>query len=182
MSVLVDGIGEVVTNTPEGAGPLGVLRDAAVVFDGDRVAWVGPSAAAPEADTRVDAGGRAALPGFVDSHAHLVFAGDRAGEFAARMAGRPYRAGGIASTVAATRAASDEQLRATVRRLAAELRAQGTTTFECKSGYGLTATDELRCLRIAGEATDEVTFLGAHVVPPEYRDDVDGYVALVCTG
>ena len=106
------------------------------------VAWTGPADRAPAADAVVDAGGRTVLPGFVDSHAHLVFAGERSAEFAARMAGHPYQAGGILTTVAATRAASDTALRANLRRLAAEMLRQGTTTFECKSGYGLTVPDE----------------------------------------
>ena len=120
------------------------------------------------------------LPGFVDSHAHLVFAGERGAEFAARMAGQPYTAGGIASTVASTRAASDVTLRAGVRRLADEMTRQGTTTFECKSGYGLTVRDEARSVMLAAEVTPEVTFLGAHVVPPEYAGDPAGYLDLVC--
>jgi imidazolonepropionase len=128
----------------------------------------------------VDAGGRAVLPGFVDSHAHLVFAGERGAEFAARMAGLPYSAGGIAGTVAATRAASDADLRANLARLAAEMLAQGTTTFECKSGYGLTVADEARSLALAAEVTAEVTYLGAHVVPAEFAADPAGYVDLVC--
>jgi imidazolonepropionase len=120
------------------------------------------------------------LPGFVDSHAHLVFAGERGAEFAARMAGTPYQAGGIRATVAATRAAPDEQLRANLARLAAELLCQGTTTFECKSGYGLTVADEARCVALAAEFTPEVTYLGAHVVPPEFDADPAGYVELAC--
>ena len=128
----------------------------------------------------VDAAGRAVLPGFVDSHAHLVFDGERGAEFAARMAGQPYAAGGIRSTVAATRAASDERLRANLHRLAAELLTQGSTTFECKSGYGLTVTDEARSVALAAEVTPEVTYLGAHVVPPEFDGDPGGYVDLVC--
>jgi imidazolonepropionase len=128
----------------------------------------------------VDAGGRAVLPGFVDSHAHLVFSGERSAEFAARMAGRPYQAGGILVTVTATRAAPDAELRANLRRLAAEMLRQGTTTFECKSGYGLTVADEARALALAAEVTPEVTFLGAHVVPPEFKADPAGYVDLVC--
>jgi imidazolonepropionase len=181
-AVLIDRIGELVTNSPaHGAGPLGVLADAALVLDGPAVAWVGPAAAAPAADSRVDAGGAAVLPGFVDSHAHLVFAGDRATEFAARMAGQPYEAGGIRTTVAATRAASDQALRANLRRLVAEALAQGTTTIECKSGYGLTVADEARSVALAREATPEATFLGAHVVPPEFAADPAGYVELVRT-
>ncbi len=182
MSILLDGIGELVTNSPaHGDGPLGRIRDAALVVDGGRVAWVGASGLAPAADERVEAGGRAAIPGFVDSHAHLVFAGDRATEFAARMSGQPYAAGGIRTTVAATRAASDGELRANLRRLAAEALATGTTTIECKSGYGLTVVDEARSVALAAEVTAEVTFLGAHVVPAEYAGDPDGYVDLVRT-
>ena len=120
------------------------------------------------------------LPGFVDSHAHLVFAGERSAEFAARMAGRPYQAGGIRSTVAATRAAPDALLRANLAALAAEMLSQGTTTLECKTGYGLTVADEGRSARLAAEVTPEVTFLGAHVVPAEYAADPDGYLDLVC--
>ncbi len=127
----------------------------------------------------VDARGRAVIPGFVDSHTHLVFGGDRADEFAARMAGRRYEAGGIRSTVAATRAASDEELRGRLAAFVDELHAQGTTTFEVKSGYGLSVTDEERLVRLAREVTEEVTFLGAHVVPAEYAGDRDAYVELV---
>jgi len=179
-SLLVDGIGELVTNSPHGDGPLGLRHDAALVIVDGRIVWVGDTRQAPAADRRLDAGGAAVLPGFVDSHAHLVFAGDRAGEFAARMAGQPYTGGGIRTTVAATRAASDDVLRAGVARLVGEALRQGTTTIEIKSGYGLTVTDELRCLRIAAEFTEETTFLGAHTVPAEYASDPDGYVDLVC--
>ena len=127
----------------------------------------------------VDLGGRAVVPGFVDSHAHLVFAGDRAAEFEARMRGIPYDTGGIATTVAATRAASDEELLARAARLVGEMRRQGTTTVEVKSGYGLTVRDEARCLAVASRLTPETTFLGAHVVPPEHAADPDAYVDLV---
>ncbi|MEU8875908.1 imidazolonepropionase [Streptomyces javensis] len=173
-------IATLVTNDPSlGEGPLGLIRDAAVVIDGDRIAWVGESSKAPATDNRVDAGGRAAIPGFVDSHSHLVFAGDRTEEFNARMSGRPYSAGGIRTTVAATRAASNNVLHANVGRYVAEARHQGTTTVEIKSGYGLTSQDEARALTIAGAHTDEVTFLGAHIVAPEFADDPAGYVDLV---
>ncbi|MFI5927254.1 imidazolonepropionase [Micromonospora sp. NPDC051543] len=178
-SLLVDNIGELVTNGV-GADPLGIRRRAAVLVEEDRVAWVGPAAYAPAADHRIDVGGAAVLPGFVDSHAHLVFAGDRAGEFAARMAGEPYTGGGIRTTVGATRAATDDELRTTVRRLRGEALRQGTTTMEIKSGYGLNVADEARSLRIAAETSSETTFLGAHVVPAEYADRPDDYVGLVC--
>ncbi len=179
MSTLVTGIAELVTNDPRFDGDLGVVEDAAVVVEGGRVAWVGRAAHAPAADRAVDVGGRAVIPGFVDSHAHLVFDGDRATEFEARMAGLAYDGGGIATTVAATRAADDDTLRATLTRLVAEMRRQGTTTVEVKSGYGLTVADEERSLRLAREVTDEVTFLGAHVVPPEFRGRERDYVDLV---
>jgi imidazolonepropionase len=180
MSTLVTGMGELVTNDPElGTGPLGLLLDAALVIDSGVVAWVGSSAAAPAADARIDVEGRAVLPGFVDSHTHLVFAGERSAEFEARMSGQPYDGGGIASTVAATRDAGEDTLRARLCALIAELQAQGTATVEIKSGYGLSVADEERALRLAREVTDETTFLGAHVVPPEYRGRTDDYVALV---
>ncbi|MGX1701946.1 imidazolonepropionase, partial [Microbacterium sp. NPDC055357] len=141
-----------------------------------------PQSRPPAAVSRstVDAGGRAVIPGFVDSHTHLVFGGDRADEFEARMTGVPYAAGGIRRTVAATRAATDDELRARLAGFADELHAQGTTTFEVKTGYGLSVHDEERLARIAAEMTDEVTFLGAHVVPAEFADDRDAYVDLVC--
>lgn len=174
-STLVTHIGELVTNDPE----LGVRSDAALVAEAGLVTWVGDASEAPAADEVVDAGGRAVIPGFVDSHSHLVFAGDRAQEFRARMAGESYAAGGIRTTVAATRAATDDELTAGVARHVEEMRRQGTTTVEIKSGYGLSVDDEARSLRIARGFTDETTFLGAHVVPPEYADDPAGYVALV---
>ncbi|HXP55236.1 MAG TPA: imidazolonepropionase [Streptosporangiaceae bacterium] len=186
VSTLITNIGELVTNAPAGRDPAGGPGEfvsqsgAALVIDEGRVAWTGPAGQAPAADEIVDASGRAVLPGFVDSHAHLVFAGERGDEFAARMAGQPYEAGGIRTTVAATRAATDVTLRANLRRLAGEMGRQGTTTFECKSGYGLTVPDEARSLMLAAEVTPEATYLGAHVVPPEYAGDRDGYIDLVC--
>ncbi|MFV0320257.1 MAG: imidazolonepropionase [Microbacterium sp.] len=179
-TTLLTNIGELTTNVAADGDPCGTLHDAAVLIEGDRIAWVGGAAAAPTGDTTLDAGGHAVIPGFVDSHTHLVFAGDRAPEFAARMAGQPYAAGGIRTTVAATRAASDDELRANLTRLTAELHRQGTTTFEVKTGYGLTVADEERLARIAAEVTPEVTLLGAHVVPAEYADDRAAYVDLVC--
>ncbi|SEG93698.1 imidazolonepropionase [Actinacidiphila yanglinensis] len=182
VSTAITDIGSLITNDPSltsADNPLGLVRDAAVVIEGDRVVWTGATSKAPPTDNRVDAGGRALLPGFVDSHAHLVFAGDRGPEFAARMSGRPYSAGGIRTTVAATRAASDAELDGNLARLIAEARRQGTTTVETKSGYGLTVEDEARALRIAAERTPETTYLGAHVVAPEYAGDPAGYVDLV---
>ena len=181
--LLLDNIGSLVTNDPGlGEGPLGLLRDAAVIFEGGVVAWAGARSQVPGGtDTRVDAEGRAVIPGFVDSHAHLIFAGDRTAEFAARMSGQRYSAGGIRTTVSATRAASADVLRSNTGRLVAEALRSGTTTIECKSGYGLTVDDEARCLEVAGEFTEEVTFLGAHVVPPEYAGHPDDYVELVRT-
>ncbi|MFD5106126.1 imidazolonepropionase [Streptomyces cinereoruber] len=174
-------IASLVTNDPSlgDRSFLGLIQDAAVVVEGDRVVWVGESSKAPATDNRVDAAGRAVIPGFVDSHSHLVFAGDRTAEFNARMSGQPYEAGGIRTTVAATRAASDEALSANVAHYLREALAQGTTTFETKSGYGLTVEDEARALRIAAEHTDEVTYLGAHIVSPDYADDPAAYVDLV---
>ena len=153
-STLITGIGELTTNDgePDGdkPGAFAAMSNAALVIAEGKVAWTGPAARAPAADAVVDVAGRAVLPGFVDSHAHLVFAGERSAEFAARMAGRPYRAGGILVTVEATRAASDAVLRANLRRLVTEMLRQGTTTFECKSGYGLTVADEARAARHRG--------------------------------
>lgn len=179
-STALTGIGSLVTNDPSlGEGPLGLMADAAVVIADGRVIWVGRDAECGPADAAIDLGGRAVLPGFVDSHAHPVFAGDRAAEFAARMRGEPYAAGGIRTTVAATREASDDGLRAGLVRLAAEFRRSGITTFEAKSGYGLTVHDEARSLRLAREQTSETTYLGAHVLPDEFAGRPDDYVSLV---
>lgn len=176
------GIGHLVTNDPTRDGtPLGIVRDAGLVADTRGVVtWVGPAReVADHCDAApVDVGGRAVIPGFVDSHTHLVFAGDRAGEFAARMAGTPYTAGGIRTTMAATRAASDADLTRNAQRLAHEALRHGTTTIEVKSGYGLSVHDEARSLRVAREITTETTFLGAHVVPPD--TSADDYVDTVC--
>lgn len=191
-TLFLHGIGLLVTNDPHARGalegdPLGAVPDAALIARDGEVIWAGPQAdAAPQVARllqgdveRVDAGGRAIIPGFVDSHTHVAFAGDRSAEFVARMAGERYAAGGIRSTMAATRAATDEQLRATLQRFERELASQGTTTFEVKTGYGLDVENEERLARLAREVTDEVTFLGAHVVPPEFADDRDAYVDLV---
>lgn len=179
-AILIDNIGELTTNDPAiGAGIGGRLSDAAVVIVGDRIAWVGPASEAPAADERVDAAGRAVLPGWVDSHTHMVFAGDRTAEFEARMAGEGYAAGGINVTVNATRAASDAELGANLGRLVGEALRDGTTTMETKTGYGLTVEDEVRSARVAASQVDAVTFLGAHLVPAgadpaEYLDLVTG--------
>ncbi|WP_406106099.1 imidazolonepropionase [Streptomyces sp. NBC_01003] len=179
-TTVITNIGSLVTNDPaQGDSPLGLVENAAVVIEDDRIAWVGPQAKAPAADATHDAEGRAVIPGFVDSHSHLVFAGDRTQEFNARMSGRSYSAGGIRTTVAATRAATDAELEANLVHYLAEALRQGTTTFETKSGYGLTVEDEARALRIAARHTDEVTYLGAHIVSPDYADDPAAYVALV---
>ncbi|CAM5623791.1 imidazolonepropionase [Streptomyces avidinii] len=177
----ITNIGSLVTNDPAAGdgSPLGLIENAAVVIDGETVAWVGPAAKAPAADESFDAQGRAVIPGFVDSHSHLVFAGDRTQEFNARMSGRAYSAGGIRTTVAATRAATDAELEANLVRHLDEARRQGTTTFETKSGYGLTVADEARALRIAAAHTEEVTYLGAHIVSPDFAEDPAAYVDLV---
>jgi imidazolonepropionase len=167
------GIGLLYTADPEREE----IEDAALVLQDEVVAWIGPAAAAPPADELVDVEGRAVIPGFVDSHAHLVFAGDRTAEFAARMAGERYSAGGIRTTVAATRGASVPELVINTATLISEMVMQGTTTFEIKSGYGLTVEAERRSLEIAGQFTTETTFLGAHVVPPECT--ADDYVRTV---
>lgn len=185
-ATLLTNIGELVTNDPEhGDDVLGIRNDAALVIEDGRIRWIGPATQAPEADRRQDVGGRSVIPGFVDSHSHLVFAGDRSAEFAARMTGTPYDGGGIAVTMRATREATDEELRELVAHRVAEMRVQGTTTVEIKSGYGLNVEQERRALLIAGEFTTETTFLGAHVVPTgvdrrEYVDLVKGAMLDAC--
>ncbi|MFZ2057625.1 MAG: imidazolonepropionase [Acidimicrobiales bacterium] len=179
-SLLVRDIGLLVTNRPGlGEGALGVLRDVDLVVEDGTVAWIGGARTSPAADEMLDAAGRCVVPGFVDSHTHLVFAGDRVEEFTARMAGTRYDTGGISATVAATRSAPQGVLMESAAKLAREAEAQGTTTLETKSGYGLTVADESRCLEVAGTIAEEVTFLGAHVVAPEYRGREQDYVALV---
>ncbi len=178
-TTVIDHIGLLVTNDPAlGHGPLGIVRDASVVIDGSQVISIGP--AGQTADERIDAEGRCVIPGFVDSHSHLVFAGDRSEEFAARMAGAPYAAGGIRDTVRATAEASDAELARVVSARRAEALRAGITTIEIKSGYGLTPAAESRALRLARTFTDDTTFLGAHVVPHEFTGRADDYVALVC--
>ncbi|WP_336711582.1 amidohydrolase family protein [Arthrobacter sp. USHLN218] len=178
-STLIINIGELATVDPA-CGAEGVLRNAAVVLEGERISWIGPAADAPDADSRLDAEGRALLPGWVDSHTHLVFAGDRTAEFEARMAGQDYAAGGIAVTVAATREASDYDLTRLLLGRAAEAVAGGTTYLETKTGYGLSVEQEARSARIASTVADQVTYLGAHLVPAGM--DADEYADLVCGG
>ena len=179
-TTVLDDIGLLVTNDPTaGEGALGLLRNASVVFEGERIVSIGP--AGQVADQRIDAGGRCVIPGFVDSHTHLVFAGDRGDEFAARMAGRPYEAGGIKVSVAATRAADNDELSRLTAARRDEARRAGITTVEIKSGYGLDAHHEARCLHVAQGFTHDTTFLGAHVVPAEFEGRADDYVHHVCT-
>ncbi|RAX15043.1 imidazolonepropionase [Pseudarthrobacter sp. AG30] len=174
MSTLITNIAELMTQDLEHR----VLRDAAVVVDGERIAWIGAAADAPAADDAVDAGGRAMLPGWVDSHSHLLFAGDRTAEFEARMAGEAYAAGGIAVTMNATRATSDFDLTRLAMGRVAEAASQGTTYLETKTGYGLDIENEARSARIASTVADQVTYLGAHLVPA--GQDAEAYTDLVC--
>jgi imidazolonepropionase len=178
-TLALDNIGLLVTNDPAlGEGPLGVVRDASVVFEDGRVAAVQPRGAL--ADRRLDAGQRCVIPGFVDSHTHLVFAGDRAEEFAARMAGADYVPGGIWDTVTRTRAADDSELRELAAARRREALRAGITHIEIKSGYALEVAGEARLCRLAAELTDETTFLGAHLLPRECEGRADDYVELVC--
>ncbi len=179
MTLVIDNIAELITNVPDlGEGPLGIIENASVVVDGDKVVAIGPAGAL--ADQRLDAGGRCVLPGFVDSHTHLVFAGERAEEFTRRMAGEPYDGGGIRVTTEATRAADRPALRASLDRRLTEAHRAGTTTVEIKSGYGLSVESEALATSLAAEVTTETTFLGAHVVPNEYQGRADEYTELVC--
>lgn len=179
-SRLLTNIGSLVTNDPTlDRGQLGVLEQAALVVEQGRITWVGAASQAPASDRCVDVGGRAVLPGFVESHSHLVFAGDRSHEFAARMEGKPYEAGGIRTTIEATRAASAAELELNTRSLMQEYARAGATTIEVKTGYGQSAESELKSVQVAAACTDEVTLLAAHVAPPEYRDKHDEYVQMV---
>ncbi len=180
MSLAITNIGSLVTNDANlGSGILGELENAGVVIEDGKIAWVGSSGSAPAGDQTIDAKGMGVIPGFVDSHAHMVFAGDRSKDFEARMNGEKYSAGGIKSTVAKTRAASDAELEANFLSLQNEMIRSGITTFESKSGYGLSVADEARSLAIVAKHTSETTFLGAHVVPENYAGRADDYIALV---
>jgi imidazolonepropionase len=181
-SVALTGIGTLVTcDESVGRGPLGVVERATLVCDDGRVVYAGPETSAPSGtEERLDVNGRCVMPGFVDSHTHLIFAGDRAGEFAARMAGAEYHPGGILDTVAATRAASAAELEGSARRLLGLALSSGTTTVEIKTGYGLDAGHEATHIAIARRLTEEATLLGAHLIPAEFAGDRAGYVGLVC--
>lgn len=178
-ALVIDNIGSLITNDPTiGRGPLGIVEDACVVIIDGVVSHVGPKGAA--ADEHIDAEGACVLPGFVDSHTHLVFAGDRAEEFTSRMAGKPYDGGGIRTTTDATRNTSSEELDRLVRLRLTEAHRAGTTTIEIKSGYGLNVADEARSLQVAKLHTTETTFLGAHLLPTEFEGRADDYIHLVC--
>jgi imidazolonepropionase len=179
--VLIKGVSSLVTNDSRHDGtPLGLVNDGAILLNDGKIAWVGETSSAPSQQV-IDLQGHALIPGFVDSHTHLIFAGDRSAEFRARMQGESYAASGIRSTVAATRAASNGQLVLGAQKLVREALLSGTTTIEVKSGYGLNVADENRLLEIAASLTGEVTFLGAHVFPEEFQNDHNGYVELICT-
>jgi imidazolonepropionase len=188
-TTVITDIGQLVTSTGDhgdGVNSLGVITDAVVEIRDDRIHRVGRrtddwvESAVSSADEVVSVAGRAVIPGFVDSHTHLVFAGDRIDEFVHRMSGEPYEVSGIETTVKATRAAStDELLELATKRRTTAL-AQGTTTIEIKTGYGLSVADEKRLALVASALGDQVTFLGAHLIPREYADNPDGYVDLVC--
>jgi imidazolonepropionase len=177
-ATLVSNIGELVTNSDK---ELGIIKDAALVFENNKVIWIGENRNAPAADKSIDANHGTVTPGFVDSHTHAIFAGDRSKDYEARMAGTSYSAGGINTTVAATRAASDDELRQNTKKIINQARQAGTTTIEIKSGYGLNLETEVRLLKIAKEFTEETTFLGAHVVPKEMADSRVDYIELVKT-
>ena len=182
-STLITNIGQLVTNDPTHDGTkLGLIKDASLLIEDGVIAWAGSNADAPTHHIKkiIDAEGKCVLPGFVDSHTHMIFAGDRSNEFRARMLGESYTSGGITSTVEKTRRASDELLLTHAQFLLNEAHSGGTTTIETKSGYGLTVKDERRSLDIASHITQETTFLGAHVVPIEYIDSPHDYVDLVC--
>jgi imidazolonepropionase len=178
-SLVIDNIGSLITNDPSvGDGPLGIIEHASLVITDGVVEAAGRQGAL--GDVRIDAEGACVLPGFVDSHTHLVFAGDRAEEFTTRMAGQPYDGGGIRVTTEATRETPTAELHRLVRLRLAEAHRAGTTTIEIKSGYGLNVFDESRSLEIAEEYTSETTFLGAHLLPAEFEGRADDYIDLVC--
>ena len=179
-ALVIDNIGELVTGDPScGEGPLGILRNVALVLADGVVVAIEPAGSAM-ADDRIDADHACVMPAFVDSHTHMVFAGDRANEFVARMAGQPYEAGGIRVTTNATRSSTTNELRVLTNKRRDEARRHGIGHLEMKSGYGLDVVNEERCCALAAELTEDVTFLGAHVIPVEFADRPDDYVELVC--
>lgn len=175
-SQLISNIGQLITNSDEN---LGIITDAALVIDGQKVLWVGSKKHAPAADSKIDANGGVVTPGFIDSHTHAVFSGDRSKDYVARMSGQKYATGGIKTTVAATRAATEDDLISHTKDLLRKCQSHGTTTIEIKSGYGLDVDTELKILKVAKTFTDETTFLGAHVIPAEYENNREGYIQLV---
>ena len=175
-SIIISNIGQLITNSDQN---LGIINDAALVIENDKVQWVGENKLAPAADKLIDADGGVVTPGFVDSHTHAVFAGDRSKDYVARMAGVKYATGGIKTTVAATRSATLEELKTHTKKLLGKCKSQGTTTIEIKSGYGLDLESEVKILQVAQSFTEETTFLGAHVIPAEYENNRDGYINLV---
>lgn len=175
-SLIISNIGQLITNSdPE----LGIINDAALIIEAGKITWVGTNSAAPAADKEIDAAGGVVTPGFVDSHTHAVFAGDRSKDYVARMAGTKYETGGIKTTVAATRSATHEELKAHTQSVLRKCKNQGTTTVEIKSGYGLDVETEVKILQVAQSFTNETTFLGAHVIPAEYESNRGDYVNLV---
>ena len=175
-SIIISNIGQLITNSDQN---LGIINDAALVIENGKVQWVGENKLAPAADNLIDADGGVVTPGFVDSHTHAVFAGDRSKDYVARMAGVKYATGGIKTTVAATRSATLEELKTHTKKLLGKCKSQGTTTIEIKSGYGLDLESEVKILQVAQSFTEETTFLGAHVIPAEYENNRDGYINLV---
>ena len=175
-SLIISNIGQLITNSDQN---LGIINDAALVIENDKVQWVGENKLAPAADKLIDADGGVVTPGFVDSHTHAVFAGDRSKDYVARMAGIKYATGGIKTTVAATRSATLEELKTHTKKLLGKCKSQGTTTIEIKSGYGLDLESEVKILQVAQSFTEETTFLGAHVIPAEYENNRDGYINLI---
>jgi imidazolonepropionase len=175
-ATLISNIGQLITNSDFA---LGIINNAAIVIENGKVLWVGPNSSAPASDLNIDAENSVVTPGFVDSHTHAVFSGDRHKDYVARMAGSKYASGGIKTTVAATRAASVDELRNTTKKLINRAKSTGTTTIEIKSGYGLDVETESRILRVAQEFTKETTFLGAHVIPQEFSSNRSDYIDLV---
>jgi imidazolonepropionase len=175
-ALLIGNIGQIITNSDK---ELGILEKAALVVENQKVVWVGSNESAPATDNYLDAENGVVTPGFVDSHTHAIFAGDRSRDYVARMSGNKYATGGIKTTVAATRDASDVELKLNLQKILQYSKLNGTTTIEIKSGYGLDIASEVKILKIAKEYTSETTFLGAHVVPDEYSGDRSAYVNLV---